>query len=576
MNIIKLKIIIENQQVKILAKNTWLSDLLFLSMLISLFYTLWLGNYPFFTPDEGRYSEVAREMVATGDYITPRVNGVAFLDKPVLYYWLQAAAIQLFGVKEWAIRLFPALLGIFGCLMTYICGRRLFSRRTGFISALILATTPLYFGGAHYANLDLEVAVFISSTLLCFITGIFSTGKTRSFFLFSAYIFAAMAFLTKGLIGFAFPGIIALCWIIILKRWQDFKTAHLGKGITLAIILVLPWYILAQQANPQFLHFFFVTQQVTRFLSTAEFNNPTPFWFYFPVVLVGFFPWTIFLFQAGYHSIRNPWKEKAKHPVELFLLLWLVIVMTFFSIPRCKMIGYILPVFPALALLVGNYLAQVWEQKRISSHILLTTCGLLLGIIIPIVVHYSSLEIPAHLIPYLYALAIIYLATALISLLLLKKSKVLPLFVLCCLCSITLLFTVVLGAKHVNTNSTKPLVMNLKNILQPQDEVAHYYKFYQDVPLYLEKRVTLVANWNAPDIANNDNWVRELWFGMPFQKTDDWLIDKDKFWQRWNSDKRMFVFLSANYFSHFQQHAKKCYIVGEHNRIMLVCNKPLP
>lgn len=515
---IKLKIITENQQVKIVSKNNWLSDLLWLSMLITLFYTLWLGSYPLFTPDEGRYSEVAREMVATGDYITPRVNGVAFLDKPVLYYWLQAAAIHLFGVKEWAIRLFPALLGIFGCLLTYACGRRLFSRRAGLISATILATTPLYFGGAHYANLDLEVAVFISSALLCFITGILSSNKTRICFLFAAYIFAAMAFLTKGLIGFAFPGIIAFSWIIILKRWQDFKTAHLGKGIALAIFLVLPWYVLAQQANPQFLHFFFVTQQVTRFLSTAEFNNPTPFWFYLPVVLVGFFPWTVFLIQAIHNSIRNVWKEKHKHQVELFLLLWLIIVMVFFSIPRCKIIGYIFPVLPALALLVGQYLANAWSQEN-------------------------------------------------------RKTKLL--FIICCTCSIIALMTVVLNAKKFNTNSTKPLTMNLKTILLPQDEVVHYYKFFQDVPLYLEKRITIVANWNAPDIATNDNWVRELWFGMPFQKTDEWLIDKDKFWQRWNSDKRIFVFLTVNYFSHFQHHTKKYYVMGEHNGIMLVCNKQL-
>jgi 4-amino-4-deoxy-L-arabinose transferase-like glycosyltransferase len=119
---------------------SWFTDIIFLTSCLLLFYFLWLGSYPLFTPDEARYSEVAREMVMTGDYITPRVNGVAFLDKPILYYWLQSAAIHLFGINEWALRFFPALLGVIGCLITYICGRLLFNRRTGWLASLLLST----------------------------------------------------------------------------------------------------------------------------------------------------------------------------------------------------------------------------------------------------------------------------------------------------------------------------------------------------------------------------------------------------------------------------------------------------
>ena len=142
--------------IRSILRRDWVRDFLLLAFFIAIVYGLWLGSYPFFTPDEGRYAEVAREMVASGDYITPRVNGIAFLDKPALYYWLQAAAIHFFGVKEWAIRLFPALLGLFGCLATYFAGRQLFSRRTGILSAIMLASAPLYFIGAHYANLNLK------------------------------------------------------------------------------------------------------------------------------------------------------------------------------------------------------------------------------------------------------------------------------------------------------------------------------------------------------------------------------------------------------------------------------------
>ena len=129
---------------KMQPKRQWAIDIIFLALLFGFFYAFWIGSYALFTPDEGRYSEVAREMVTSGDYITPRLNGVAFLDKPALYYWLQASAIHLFGLKEWALRFWPAALGILGCLMTYTAGFLLFNRRTGILAAIILATSPLY------------------------------------------------------------------------------------------------------------------------------------------------------------------------------------------------------------------------------------------------------------------------------------------------------------------------------------------------------------------------------------------------------------------------------------------------
>lgn len=485
--------------------ESWLKDIFCLAGLFLIFYTIWLGSYPLFTPDEGRYSEVAREMIATGDYITPRVNGVAFLDKPILYYWLQTIAIHLFGIKEWALRLFPVLFGLLGSLMTYVCGRHLFDRRTGLLSAAVLATTPLYFGSAHYANLDLEVAVLISCTLLSFITATQSYGKKQTTFFLAMYVFAALAFLTKGLIAIAFPGLIGLTWMAVSRRWDTFKKMHLLKGALLFFMIVTPWYVLAQQANPEFLHFFFVTQQVTRFLSSTEFNNPTPIWFYLPIVLLGFLPWTLFLIPAIRH--------RANSAVTTYLFLWIGIIFIFFSIPHSKIVTYILPVFPPLALLVGHYLSNNW--KRFATY-----------------------------------------------------------FWLCVASSCAFLLFAVYHAGDLNDRSAKALVVQLKPILTPQDEVIHYFKFYQDVPLYLERRVTLVANWHAPNIENRDNWIRELWYGMPFQNTSDWLIDEDTFWQRYNSDKRVFVFLNANYFDQFKTRAEHYYVIDKDNDIILLSNKP--
>lgn len=560
---------------------SWTWDLVFLGLAITIFYLCWLGSYPLFTPDEGRYSEVAREMMASGDYITPRVNGVPFLDKPALYYWLQALAMHLFGVTEWSLRLFPALFGILGCLATYITGRNLFSRRTGLISATILATTPLFFGGSHYADLNMEVAVFISTTLFCIINGLVSEGKKQRGFFIAAYIFAAGAFLTKGLIGIAFPGIITLLWIILLNRWDALKKASLGTGLIIFSALAFPWYVLAQLANANFLHFFFVTQQVSRFLSAETFNNPTPAWFYLPIVLIGFFPWTIFLIQALCKNIGLVIHSRKENAAMLFFLLWFVVIFGFFSIPHSKTVGYIFPVFPTLAILVGHYLALRYEQPAhraiywaVGNFVILS---LVLGGILITLPRLDILSnVTATLYPYLYTFATIFIVAAGLSILCIKRKTLLPLILLCAVCSGTFLLILTKNAAYLNINSAKPLTTYLQPMLHPQDEVAGYFKFYQDVPIYLQRKIIIVANWQAPDIATRDNWVRELWYGMSFEKgSNNYLLNETEFWQRWNSDKRIFVFVNDNYFEQFVSHTKHYFILKKHKEIMLLSNKPI-
>ena len=461
--------------------------------------------------------------------------------------------------------------------MTYVCGRHLFNRRTGLVSAIVLATSPLYFGSAHYANLDLEVAVLISCTLLCFMTALKENNPYRNHFLFATYLFAALAVLTKGLIGIAFPSMIAGSWIILLWRWNAFKQIHLMKGILLFLMIVLPWYILVQKANPEFLHYFFVTQHFTRFLSAGEFNNKTPFWFYLPIVLAGFFPWTIFLIQALSRHLRKVLTDRKKNAASLFLLLWLAIIFVFFSIPHSKIIGYILPVFPALALLVGQYLSDQWEtaQQRGIYWALVNfiVLSFILATLLFLLPKSGWIDVSPAIAPYSTVIAVTFLASAMGSLLFIKKDKLLPLFLICVSCNVIMLPVLVLGATHLNQNSAKPLAIYLKTTALPQDEVITYFKYYQDVPLYLGRRVTIVADWNSPTIPYRDNWRRELWIGMAFQKTDDWLINEKTFWQRFEGKKRVFVLLNENYFGQFKAQAKHYFILGRYNDIMLISNK---
>ena len=556
----------------------WLSDFLCIAIFLGIFYSLWIGTNALFTPDEGRYSEVAREMVASGDYVTPRLDGVAFLDKPALYYWLQASAIYLFGIKEWALRFWPALIGVLGCLMSYITGRTLFSRRAGILSAIILATSPLYYGAAHYANLDLEVAVLIGITLMFSLLGLRAEQNKRTLFFLAAYVFAGLAFLTKGLIGIAFPTLIIGFWILILNRWSILKKMHLVIGLVIFVAITVPWYYLVQKANPEFLHFFFVTQQFSRFLTTQDFNNKAAIWFYLPVVFAGFFPWSIFVLQAVAKSLKNIWENRQAHANELFLLLWLFIIFTFFSLPKSKTVGYIIPIFPAIALLVGNYLDKLWnnaQSKGFFSCVSLFIFSSITMFITCITLWYlkpsAELTLAA---PYLLITGIVFLIGGISAFVLLKKDNFAKLMY--CLISVAAISLLILSASApvLNQKTLKPIAMQLKPLLKPSDEVVTYYKFYQDLPIYLERRITIVADWNAPDIAKNDNWLRELWYGMPFQDTKDWLINEKLFWTRWHSNKKLVVFVDVNYLNNFiQQSDSTVHEISRYKDIVVVSNK---
>ncbi len=501
-------------------------DLLWLFSLGFLFYFFYLGGHPLLTPDEGRYSEVSREMLSTRDFVTPHLNGVALLDKPIFHYWLQTVSIYFFGLKEWALRLWSAVFGVLGCLLIYGVGLTFFNRRTAFLSAVILMTSPLYFGLAHYANLDGEIGFFISATLSCFVLSLKFSGNQKVALLMLAYALAGIAMLTKGLIGFVLPGAIIFSWILLTRRFWLFKQLYLMPGIGLFLVIALPWYVLVQWKNPLFFEHFFLFEQASRFLGQTSFSHSYGPWFYIPVVLVGFFPWTVFFIPALQENLKNIISSSANTEINSFLMTWIVWVLVFFSIPQSKTISYILPAFPAMALVVARYLDLYWTKQRFSPYI-----------------NYS------YLIPRL-----------------------------------VLLTGVILTWLNMNINAFEPssiksIAEEVKPYVKSADEIVTYDKYYHDLPFYLGQTVTVVRDWDNPNSHRKDGWARELWYGM--QSTPaahEWLINKTTFWQRWHSTKHLLVFLSIKDYPEMVSHVHgRLYRIAESKsqNTVVVSNYPV-
>lgn len=524
--------------------NSWTKDLLLLFLSLALLLGSFLGTRPLGVPDEARYSEIPREMIESGDYLTPHLDYIKYFEKPPLLYWFQVAAIKTGGYSEWALRFPTALLALLGCLMVYAAGRTLYDRETGLLSSLILATSLLYFAMAHLITLDMTVTVFLTGCLLSFIVGIRQeNSKARRILLWACYACAALSVLTKGLIGIALPGLIVFSWLLIYNEWKLLKHCHLVSGSILFLLITTPWYWLVQQTNPEFFHFFFIEQHFSRYLTLSAGRYKSD-WFFIGILLTGFFPWTVFLFQAIARQIPMSWKKRLTLKVEGFLLLWATLIFIFFSISKSKLIPYILPVFPPLALITGHYLAQAWKNPAVkgikTAFWLLPVCATAIAITLIVLPCYQTLSEPVTANFYLRLLAgLLALGSLFTSFIFWRKQFRTALVTLIISTMIEFILFIV-AVPYIDTRSIKPLAITLSAILKPTDEVACYGIYFQDLPYYLRRKVIIVE------------WTNELTSGMQHQ-SQDWLITANVFMEKWNANKIKYAVMSKNLYQRLQQ-----------------------
>jgi len=543
-----------------------LRDILTLTILIAGFFGFMLGDRPLSVPDEARYVEIPREMVITGNYITPRLNGVKYFEKPVLFYWLESLSIRLFGLGEFTLRLWSVLFATIGCVSVFLAGSRLYGRRTALMSTAVLATSLLYYALSHAIILDMPVTVLLTISLFSFLLGMHEViGRRRRFYLWCFYAFSALAVLTKGLIGILIPGMIIGAWIIMLGEWRILKTMYLPSGLALFTLIAAPWHLLVMRSNPEFFHFYFIQEHFLRYLTTMH-NRYEPAWFFVPIVLCGLFPWSVFLMQAIKHSLPATWRERHEHRDALFLMLWAGLVFLFFSASGSKLVPYILPVFPPIALLIGRYLADALDRRdfpgiKAGYHILLTAALLLAALFIyaPYILPDEHVQTLGY---YRYAFSLTLTAGVSIAWVLARYRSFLQAFIAVVVTSALFFVLINAAAPRVETRSIKSIATTLKSLLKPGDEVASYSAYYQDLPVYLERRIIVVG------------WTGELEFGTQVEDTTQWMMDSQSFWKKWEGSGTVYLLTDkATYESMIKNPTYRFIPVIEDQRNIVVCNK---
>lgn len=507
------------------------------------------------TPDEGRYAEVAREMLRSGDWVTPRLDGVPFLDKPPLFYWLQGGAFAVFGVHVWSARLVTALLGFAGCALVFAAGSRLYGRRAGFLGAVVLAASPYQFGASQYVNHDLAVATWISAALLAFAVGDRREGAARRRWLLAGYAAMGLAVLTKGLIGLVLPlGAVGL-YVAATGRWRELPRYALPAGLALVAIVAVPWHVLAQQRNPDLLHYLFVVQHFQRFTGSG-FNNPAGPAFYPVALAVGLLPWTPLLPAAIGRAVRSFRQDRVGGRTDLLLLLWPALVIVFFSIPRSKIVGYALPAVPPLALLVGRELDLALRSRGVRSRALQISAALmaLVGLALAAAPFVAARlpggppPLPAGPSAGLLAAGAVALAAAAVVFSAARAGRAARAIGAMVVFSAALFAGALPAVPHLVLDSTLPLAARLKPLLREGDVVASYRRWFYDLPVYLDRRepITVAESWDDPAILGRDNWQRELLLGrLRMPESEAWLVLPEELDRRCGAGARCFVLARA-------------------------------
>ncbi|MEO6352622.1 MAG: glycosyltransferase family 39 protein [Burkholderiaceae bacterium] len=513
--------------------------------------------------DEGRYAEMAREMVASGDWITTRLNGIKYFEKPPLQTWMNALTFELFGPGEWQARFWTGLCGFLGILLIYQAGCRVFSKRVGFLAALVLGSSFLWAALGHINTLDMGLSGMMTLALCSLLiaqrdgAGV----RERRNWMLACWVGMALAVLSKGLIGLVLPGAVLVIYSLVANDIGIWKRLHLGKGLLLFFAITTPWFVLVSIRNPEFPQFFFIHEHFQRF--TSEVHHRAGRWYYFiPLLLLGIAPWLGILLQ----SLLDSWcaQSTSTFKPKRMLLVWAVFIFVFFSVSGSKLPSYILPIFPALALLIAAYWDTAGRKHGMLAAGLMATIGAV-GLFF---VHRIGkipdvpLEIPLYLAyePWVTAAAIVALIGGIGAFFQAQRGRRELAAVILAISGFAGGQLLMIGHDPLgNYASGRPLVAAINAELTPTTTLYTVGRLDHSLLFYLRHTMVMVEN---PD---------ELEFGLT-QQPQLWLPTREAFIQQWIAGPKAVAVTSLAIYADLQQRGVPMRVIARDGRRVAIAS----
>lgn len=530
------------------------------------FLAVWLymlGARTLVPTDEGRYAEMAREMVATGDWITLRLNGIKYFEKPPLQNWMNALTFTLFGLGDWQARLWTGLCGLIGIAASAYTAYKLYGRRIAISSALILGSSFYWAALGHINTLDMGLAGMMTlglcGLLLAQRDG--ASAKEQRNGMLLCWAGMALATMSKGLIGFVLPGAVLVIYTLWTRDFGLWLRLHIGKGLLLFFAITAPWFILVWQANPEHPHFFFIHEHFQRFTSTVH-KRGGAWYYFFPLLIVGIVPWLGLLVQGLWASARD---TSEKFQAKKMLLIWAAFIFFFFSISGSKLPSYILPIFPALAILIACQLEKTSVLSvRVCAGLLagIGLAGLILSPRISTIAKVAY-ELPFYevMIPWALAAATIAMLGGLLGLVYAKRQQDVAILMLA-IAGFLAGQTVFLGHDQWGRYSAGVYHLPaIQNELKPDTPIFAVGRYEQSLPFYLRRTTILVEH---PD---------EMAFGLGIEPAL-WIEKRSDFVLQWRAidtkGERAIAFLSPTVYKDMLLQQVPMRVIGEDPKRVII------
>ncbi len=443
-----------------------------------------MGWRPLLEPDEGRYAEIPREMAVSGDWVTPRLDGLKYFEKPPLQYWATAAAYSVVGVTEGAARLWSCALAFLCIPLVYAFSRHLYgSRGVAAAAAAVLAINPLFAIVGQLDTLDSAFCFFLTAAVFAFLRAraeVMASAAERAWMVAAAVLMAG-AVLSKGIAALVLAGGTLALHMAITREVRPIARWHLPVTIPAFLLVCVPWFVAVSIRNPEFPEFFFIHEHFARYLTDVS-ERVQPWWFFLALMLLAILPWLSRVIPAA-KSLGTPTARSQESSVRWFLVAWCGFVIFFFSLSRSKLVPYILPVMPALAVLLAPAIAERLRSVRWAAW---TNAAIVVLFAVALIVAGRREE--GVQVAEVWPGAAVAVAVAIVGALISKKSWVVP-----ALASLLAFQALVVSyGAFPAARSAKALVAAVRSHVHPQTRLFSVNQYRQSIPPYLGRTLELV------------------------------------------------------------------------------------